>query len=305
MQGKRIPTYGEGRRMKSPDFEIYHFFDSRPSNIMLHHHDFYEIYYLLSGEMDYIVDGRRYALHPGSLLFIAPDELHRPDIAGMKEFERFVLWIDPAFLSLYAESFPGLSGVLSSAIRVSSFLIPDSAQRTAMETLLSSLEQEDSKQEECRSLMCHSIIIQLLIHIWRMLKKHQGVSSSAAAAGVPPAGNDILPTPDISAENLHDVFGYIQEHLSDNLSVSALAERFFFNPNTLARLFKAHAGIPLGEYVRKKRLAAARLYMYQGMSAVQAGSASGFSDYSTFYRAFKREYGVSPKEFVLHFHQSL
>ena len=51
---------------------------------------------------------------------------------------------------------------------------------------------------------------------------------------------------------------------------------------------------------RKKRLALARVKISQGMSATQAGATSGFSDYSSFFRAFKNEYGVNPREFAAH-----
>ena len=143
--------------MQSPDFEIYHFFYSRPSNIRLHHHDFFEIYYLRSGKMDYIVDGQHHVLHPGNLLFIAPDQFHRPDVASTSDFERFVLWVHPAFMNSAFEHFPGLSADLFSGARISNFLCPDESQRKTLEMLLFSLEQESCSSQAYRQTMCHSI----------------------------------------------------------------------------------------------------------------------------------------------------
>ena len=292
-------TYGEGRTMQSPDFEIYHFFDSRPSNIHLHHHDFFELYYLRSGEMNYIVDGQHYILHPGNLLFIAPDQFHRPDVMSTSDFERFVLWIHPAFMNSALEHLPGLSADLFSGARISNFLCLNVSQRETLEMLLSSLEQESCSSQAYRQTMCHAILIALIIHVKRMMIDLPQADRPSFAAHSPAA---LHPVTDISGEQLREVFSYIQNHLSEDLSTSALAERFFFNPNTLARRFKKHAGIPIGDYVRKKRLATARLLIYQGMNTVQAGTVSGFSDYSTFYRAFRQEYGASPKAFAASCH---
>jgi len=299
MHNNRPPTYGEGRAMQSPDFEIFHFFDSRPCDILLHHHDFFELYYLRSGEMNYIVDGQRYVLRPGNLLFIAPDQFHRPDVMSTSSFERFVLWIHPAFMNSALEHFPGLSADLFSGARISNFLCLNESQRETLEMLLSSLEQESCSALAYRQTMCHAILIALIVHIKRMMLDLPQSDRPSFAAHSPAA---LQPVADASGEQLREVFSYIQNHLSEDLSTSALAERFFFNPHTLARHFKKHAGIPIGDYVRKKRLATARLLIYQGMNAVQAGTVSGFSDYSTFYRAFRQEYGTSPKAFAASCH---
>jgi len=299
MHNNRPLTYGEGRAMQSPDFEIFHFFDSRPCDILLHHHDFFELYYLRSGEMNYIVDGQRYVLRPGNLLFIAPDQFHRPDVMSTSSFERFVLWIHPAFMNSALEHFPGLSADLFSGARISNFLCLNESQRETLEMLLSSLEQESCSALAYRQTMCHAILIALIVHIKRMMLDLPQSDRPSFAAHSPAA---LQPVADASGEQLREVFSYIQNHLSEDLSTSALAERFFFNPHTLARHFKKHAGIPIGDYVRKKRLATARLLIYQGMNAVQAGTVSGFSDYSTFYRAFRQEYGTSPKAFAASCH---
>ena len=299
MHNNRPLTYGEGRAMQSPDFEIFHFFDSRPCDILLHHHDFFELYYLRSGEMNYIIDGQRYVLRPGNLLFIAPDQFHRPDVMVTSNFERFVLWIHPAFMTSALEHLPGLSADLFSGACISNFLCPDEMQRETLEMLLSSLEQESCSALAYRQTMCHAILIALIVHIKRMMLDLPQADKPSFAAHSPAA---LQPAADISGEQLREVFSYIQNHLSEDLSTCALAERFFFNPHTLARRFKKHAGIPIGDYVRKKRLATARLLIYQGMNAVQAGTTSGFSDYSTFYRAFRQEYGASPKAFAASCH---
>lgn len=60
----------------------------------MHHHDFYEIYFFLSGKVSYRVENRTYPLQPGDILLISPLELHQPIIAKEKRsYERIVLWV--------------------------------------------------------------------------------------------------------------------------------------------------------------------------------------------------------------------
>ena len=85
--------------MRQNDIEIYHYRDSAPCGVTLHNHDFYEMYFLLDGEMDYLVSGCRYTLSRGTILLIAPGELHRPDIqTPPQDYDRIVLWMNAGFV---------------------------------------------------------------------------------------------------------------------------------------------------------------------------------------------------------------
>ena len=77
--------------MHRPDFEIFHYHDPKMREVPLHHHDFYEVYYFLSGKVDYLVEGRTYTLLPEDVLLISPMELHRPAVAPDRAYERIVL----------------------------------------------------------------------------------------------------------------------------------------------------------------------------------------------------------------------
>lgn len=294
MQIGHSPEYGEKRTLNALDYEIYHMNDSSSSKIRLHSHDFYEVFFLISGVMDYIVEGSRYTLEPGSLLLIPPNELHRPEISTVCSFDRIVLWISPSYLSLLSQDIPGLFTEMLSCSQLSHHLSPQVIPSPFIESTLRTLLHEHHNQEEGHILMCRLLISQFLLLVKRTLSLvRRENTASAYDAAPPPSSVQYRPDTDLT-----EVFRYINAHLTEDISVSDLAERFFFNENTLARRFKNHAGMTIHEYIRQKRLTMARLCMYQGMNATDAGSASGFSDYSTFYRAFRKAYGVSPKAFA-------
>ena len=92
------------------------------------------------------------------------------------------------------------------------------------------------------------------------------------------------------------VHEYINAHFREQLSVTALAQRFFMDKNTMTRQFKRIIGMTPGEYIRRKRLEMSYELIRQGYAVQQAGYASGYTDYSAFYRAFCQQYGFPPGE---------
>lgn len=292
MDNLQNPLPGEKRTLDALDFEVYHMHDSDSGSTRMHNHDFFELFFLLSGSMDYIIEGQRYTLSDGSLLIIPPNELHRPDVSSASLHNKLVLWISPAFVAQACKQLPSLFQDLMSLAQCGHHFRPDDTDRQSLEIAMRALLREQRSDDVHKGIMCHSILFQIMILIRRMhlrSMQHRSAAPISVSAGEARADYDLTP-----------VFAYINAHLTEDLTVGSLAERFFFNPNTLTRRFRSHAGMSVSEYIREKRLTMARLYIYQGMSAVQAGAASGFSDYTTFYRAFRRQYAISPKAFSQH-----
>ena len=92
--------------MHNTTFEVFRYKDAYLKEVALHHHDFYEVYFFLSGNVQYNIESRSYLLTPGDVLLISPMELHQPMFGSdHREYERIVLWIDKQFLEGF--SIPG------------------------------------------------------------------------------------------------------------------------------------------------------------------------------------------------------
>jgi len=91
---------------------------------------------------------------------------------------------------------------------------------------------------------------------------------------------------------------YINQNLSADLSNEVLAEKFFISKYHLMHKFKKETGYTLHNYIEQKRLLFAANAIIEGMPVLEAAKACGFSDYSTFLRAFRRKYNMTPTEYA-------
>lgn len=88
---------------------------------------------------------------------------------------------------------------------------------------------------------------------------------------------------------------YINEHIEADLSLDNLADQLFVSKFHLSRLFKQYMHITCHQYITEHRLIAARRLINEGYSMAEVCKRCGYTNYSTFYRAFMKIYGISPR----------
>ena len=110
--------YTKRQTMIAPDYEVYRYRSTYMNEVELHHHDFYEVYLLLRGRVEYIVENQLYRVRPGDWMLCSPLELHQARIATDADaYERIVLWIARPYLE-------GLSTAHTSLTRCFDTTIP-------------------------------------------------------------------------------------------------------------------------------------------------------------------------------------
>ena len=272
---ERAQRFDPRQEMQSETFEVFHYKEPRPEGVEVHHHDFYEVYYLLSGQVEYWVEGRIIQMKPGDLLLINPMELHRP-IVGPEQavYERIVLWINTEYLHDLAEN-----GILCRCFDPSlpNLICPSAGERPEINARMSDLVREFYSQEFGSRTCAEGLFLQLMVQLNRMvlqtgaLKQERQVSPLVQKA-------------------LH----YIADHISEDLSLDSIAGACFVSKYHLSHAFSKEVGISVYRYIMLKRLLMARQLLSAGEAAGQVCASCGFCDYTSFYRAFKAEYGISP-----------
>lgn len=95
----------------------------------------------------------------------------------------------------------------------------------------------------------------------------------------------------------YPIISYINEHISEKITLDELSQKFFVNKYYLSHRFKALFGITLGDYITQKRLSLAKSYLRKGTSVTLAGERAGFNSCNHFIRTFTKTVGVSPKQY--------
>ena len=96
---------------------------------------------------------------------------------------------------------------------------------------------------------------------------------------------------------MDDIFLYIKEHLTEDISLERLEEEFYISRYHIVREFKKMTGDTPHAYIVKSRLDLCRHYIEQGKSIREVYELGGFGGYNHFFRAFKKEYGVTPMQY--------
>ena len=122
--------------------------------------------------------------------------------------------------------------------------------------LVRSCERELRSAEFGSDVAAREALIRILLAIGRTLYRE----------ALPPAPKD---------DKILQILRYVDEHLTEDVSVDDLAERFFISKYHMMRRFKAEVGASIHQYQSDKRLLAAREMLRSGMGATDACFASG------------------------------
>lgn len=96
-------------------------------------------------------------------------------------------------------------------------------------------------------------------------------------------------------ERLNDAVGYIEEHLTDEIDYGQLGRVACCSSYHFQRMFAYMAGIPLSEYIRRRRMSLAAVDL-QGndMKVIDVANKYGYSSPTSFNRAFQSVHGIAP-----------
>lgn len=278
-----VRPFSTRQKMLDSDFEIYRYRDSYLSEVELHHHDFYEVYFFLSGSVTYIIESRKYQMKPGDVLLISPLELHQPVIQPGKEpYERVVLWVNRNFLKELSSEATDLTACFDlESPRHANLLRLDAVTARRLQDMADVLINERAARNFGWDLNSQALLVRIFVELNRQLMEA-------------PASFEV---PEESGGIISEVLRYINENFNNEISLDSLSDHFFISKYHLSREFKRSVGTSVYRYIIQKRLIMAKQKMLAGMSPTDVYCNCGFGDYANFYRAFRSEYGISPKEF--------
>lgn len=261
------------------DFKVFHLVDSGRKEYNFHYHDFHKILIFLRGNVNYFVEGKNYVLNPYDIVLIQAGEIHRPSVLDSSEYERIIIYVSTEFLKGFSEEEYDLSLCFSATEKERSHVqrFP-SLDKSKLYQVCMEVEKSLSDKEYANTLYQKILFLEFMIWLNRMtLSEEHEVT--------------II----VNDSKLRPILLYINEHLQEEITIDTLAEQFFMSRYYLMHSFKKETGYTIGNYLTKKRLLLARELLKGGLTSTEACFHAGFKNYSSYLRAFKKEYHTTPK----------
>lgn len=268
--------------MQRDTYEVFHCCDYYVKPAQFHYHDFWEVYTFLSGTVTYYIEDKVYHLCAGDVLVIPPGKMHCPHITFQSEdYERIVLWVSIPMIHTVDDDSHYLWNSFRRIEQEELYLFHLSQRDFSTYTsLLHDFVRYDEDVSRNQVLVQRAYLVLLFQHIFNYLSVNDPVSAHGSTGNIIPA-----------------VIAYINEHLSEPLSLEQLSEHFSVSKYHLIRKFKSYTNSTVYDYIISKRISLAKRLLREGASATSACMQCGFSDYSNFYKSFQAKTGMTPAQF--------
>ena len=253
-----------------------------PGQADFHLHDRFEIYFFISGNVNYFIEKKVYSLHYGDLLLMNSHEIHKPSFSPGEQYERIVIHFDSEILqSLSSPSFNLLNCFTNRPSGEQNLISLSKRQSEEILKLFGKIEALGTEISNGSDVLKLASFLELLVFINRVFSSTLPIDYESPS--VP--------------EKLIPILDYIDLNLENDLSLEFLERNFYINRFHLTRLFKKVTNSGLHEYIQYKRISKAKKLLAEGYNVTEACTKSGFNDYSNFLRMFKRTVGISPGQY--------
>ncbi|MCG8502048.1 MAG: AraC family transcriptional regulator [Firmicutes bacterium] len=265
------------------EFNFHHSITAPPPNPAIHIHDCYEIYYFLSGDVTYYIEGQTYQLKPNDLLIINNRELHRPLFNSDQPYERITIHFRPEYVSFFQTSeYSLLSYFEKRKLGHYNKGAAEEVLEYGIDRYFDQIEHYVKEDAAESPIMIRTLFVQMLIRLSKIFTYTKNIVFKASEYD----------------KKIAAILDYINTHLHEKITLNMLEQIFFVNKYYLCHIFKKNTGFTVMEYVTYKRIMKAKELLALKTPVIETCHTVGFNDYSNFYKVFKKIVGTSPRNFM-------
>ena len=235
-----------------------------------HSHSEYELYYITEGERYLLVGDKFYHLIPGDIFLISPGVEHRTLDVNDDVYTRFTA-------SINAEIVP--RNILKRINGDMHIVRPTPEIRKMIDVEADILLRSITSSEA--GIDAFSAVLKM---IYILLSEEDD--------------GQIMTVANPTLDRMSGMLTYLEQHYTENISITALSERFYISEYYLCRLFKEYTGKTIISYLTELRVKhAARMLKQSDEPIKRIAKLCGYSSLSAFGKAFRGLLGTSPREY--------
>ena len=243
---------------------------NRPSEFPLHHHDYYELEIVAEGELLHECNGKSMVIGRVDVYILSPKDVHRLVPFRKTKIYNICIYTEQCSKSiarlLLDEEYPRFGRV-------------DDDVMKELSALHSALQEELGSSNQYREARTSALTTLLASRLFEM---------SAAEVSL---------QTDQSYSTIAKAMSFIEAHLANPITLEEVASASGYSRTYFSRLFKEIVGINFKDYLERERVErASSLLENEKMSITEISYSVGFNSFSSFWRAFKKLKGVSPRE---------
>lgn len=271
-----IPYFASGK-----SFEIVYRKNSTSTPVKPHTHDALEIYFTLTDLPDVLLGDTVSGVARGSLIVIPPHCVHQLFNQKLTVYERYIITLNSNWLSAV---FAADHELITYADITAKPLVIHLADE-CVEELRAKLDVYLNKNKESITISDYADFFALLSsideYITEGMEKNSEHKFSISDA----------------QKKVNDIIAYINDHLTEPMTLEGIADEFHLNKDYLGRLFKEHTHATAGHYISVQRVGLAQNMLAEGKTVTEVQEALGFTSYAYFFKFFKKMTGISPSRY--------
>ena len=277
------PRFWERSNQMPPgrEFEAYHFVDTVAQPVYYHNHPHYEIYFYIQGHSRIVVEGLDFQPVRGDALIYPPGIMHRNVHLDTEiPYERFYFFARREFLQSISAADYDIPGTIEQMTRNDQYYFHvEENDLNQLLTMTDQVIETSQDRSPAAKLINRNQMSILLIRALSMMTSRDEQPQSEYSRG------------------MSNLIHYINQHAMEPLTLDDLAGAFYASKFYILREFKKYTGLSIHQYLIIRRILIAQELIRQGVKPKDACLQCGFSDYSSFYRAFRARTGVSPEQY--------
>lgn len=247
---------------------------------ILHSHPFLELAWVRSAsEAEYNISGSRYRLCPGDLLLIPPGALHGAlgSASPAGYCVRDVVWVSIHLLNRMEQMHPDRRFYETGDTRL--LRTQGTSWEFLGELFRKGMEEGEKQQLGWEGMILGNTMV-LLTQVTRAM-----------------LDRSLIVLREEKSDLLMGMLDHLEQHLGEKLTLESVAAEFDVSKSTVSQMFRKRLDVSFYAYLTRRRLIHARGLIAAGVALEQVGKQVGFREHSAFYRAFRQEYGISPREY--------